>query len=71
MSGVTLPRLKKSSSTVAFKYWLLCIVLTAGIGRMGPPAKVDLFSMGDFVVFSIITIIMYVVLVGYDGNAVY
>ena len=38
---------------------------------MGPPAKVDVFSMGDFDVFTIITVIMYVILVGYDGNAVY
>ena len=38
---------------------------------MGPPAKIDLFSMGDFVIFKIITVIMYVIQVGYDGNAVY
>ena len=43
---------------------------TAGIGRMGPPRKIDLFWIADYVVFTIITDKMYIILVDYDGYAV-
>ena len=43
---------------------------TAGIGRMGPPRKIDLFLIDHFVIFSIRTIKMYSILVDYSGNVV-
>ena len=43
---------------------------TAGIGRMVHPPKNDLFSISDFVTFTIITGKMYVILDDYDGNVV-
>ena len=43
---------------------------TAGIGRMGPPRKIDLFLIDHFVIFSIRTIKMYGILVDYSGNVV-
>ena len=43
---------------------------TAGIGRMVHPPKNDLFSISDFVTFTIRIVKMYVILVDYDGNAV-
>ena len=43
---------------------------TAGIGRMGPPRKIDLFLIDHFVIFSIRTIKMYSILVDYIGNVV-
>ena len=43
---------------------------TAGIGRMGPPRKIDLFLIDHFVIFSIRTIKMYGILVDYIGNVV-
>ena len=44
--------------------------ITAGIGRMGPPRKIDLFLIDHFVIFSIRTIKMYSILVDYSGNVV-
>ena len=44
--------------------------VTAGIGRMVHPPKNDLFSISDFVTFTIITGKMYVILDDYDGNVV-
>ena len=43
---------------------------TAGIGRMGPPEKNDLFSIIIFVTFTIITGKMYTILDHPDGNVV-
>ena len=53
-------------------YCLIILVVehTAGIGRMGPPRKIDLFWIADYVVFTIITDKMYIILVDYDGYAV-
>ena len=44
--------------------------ITAGIGRMGPPEKNDLFSISIFVTFTIITGKMYTILDHPDGNVV-
>ena len=43
---------------------------TAGIGRMGPPEKIDLFTIDNFVESSIRTVKMYSILVDYGGNVV-
>ena len=37
---------------------------------MGPPRKIDLFWIADYVLFTIITDKMYIILVDYDGYAV-
>ena len=58
---------------IDFQSFMVCTsteTYTAGIGRMVHPPKNDLFSISDFVTFTIITGKMYVILDDYDGNVV-
>ena len=70
-----LKSLKKSEAvSVVYKKRKSCMpplrLGTAGIGRMGPPEKNDLFSISIFVTFTIITGKMYTILDHPDGNVV-